>query len=256
MGPKEVGPGEAKGAPDHPHRGFETVTYMLEGAMEHRDSHGHHGVLGPGDVQWMTAGSGVIHSEMPTGDVNDQGGTMHGVQLWVNLPAAKKMMAPRYQDIKADTIPVVDVPGGTVRVLSGAFQGTEAVIDTIVPIRYLHVTLDAGASIQDTATAGHNAFVYVLTGSASVDDDAVAAQHLCLVDGMYAVTAGTDGADLLVLSGPPLGEPVARYGPFVMNSRAEIHQALEDYHAGRFGTIPPELGGGEAYLPGSESPKP
>ncbi len=254
MGPKEVGPGEAKGAPDHPHRGFETVTYMLEGAMEHKDSHGHHGVLGPGDVQWMTAGSGVIHSEMPTGDVNDQGGTMHGVQLWVNLPAERKMMDPRYQDIPADTIPVVDIEGGTVRVLSGQFQGTEAVIDTIVPIRYLHVTLGPGSSLQDTAPTGHNAFVYVLTGQTTVDDEVVPAQHLCHVDGLYAVTAGEDGADLLVLSGPPLGEPVARYGPFVMNTKAEIRQALEDYHAGRFGSIPPELGGGDAYLPGSETP--
>lgn len=255
MGPQDVGPGEAKGAPDHPHRGFETVTIMFEGAMEHKDSHGHHGVLGPGDVQWMTAGSGVIHSEMPTGDVNDQGGTMHGVQLWVNLPKEHKMMDPRYQDIHADTIPQVDIPGGKVRVLSGEFQGTEAVIDTIVPIRYLHVTLEPGADLQDAVPPGDTSFVYMLRGQATVDDEDVQAQHLCMIDGMYAVTAGDDGADFLVLSGRPLNEPVARYGPFVMNTKAEIRQALEDYHAGRFGNISPELGGGDAYLPGSESPR-
>jgi redox-sensitive bicupin YhaK (pirin superfamily) len=254
MGPKEVEAGEAKGAPDHPHRGFETVTYMIEGAMEHKDSHGHHGVLGPGDVQWMTAGSGVIHSEMPTGDVNDQGGTMHGIQLWVNLPAAQKMMDPRYQDVPSATIPEVKIDGGLVRVISGNFRGTTAVIDTIVPIRYLHVRLEAGASLMDDVPAGDNSFVYVLQGNLTVDDDAVPAKHLCHVDSHFAATAGAEGANFVVLSGKPIGEPVARYGPFVMTTRMEIQQALEDYHAGRFGSIPPELGGGDTYLPGSEKP--
>lgn len=254
MGPMDVGPGEAKGAPDHPHRGFETVTYMLSGAMEHKDSHGHHGVLGPGDVQWMTAGSGVIHSEMPTPAVAEKGGVMHGVQLWVNLPKDQKMMAPRYQDLVAGDIPEVAVAGGSVRVLSGTFQGTAAAIDTIVPIRYLHARLDAGAELDDTAPADHNAFAYVLSGTAVVDGVDAPAHHLVRLDGPARITAGADGAQLLLLSGKPLGEPVARYGPFVMNTREEIYQAVRDYQNGAFGTIPPELGGGTPYLPGEETP--
>ncbi len=243
MGPTETAPGEAKGAPDHPHRGFETVTYMLAGAMEHRDSHGHHGVLGPGDVQWMTAGSGVVHSEMPTGPTMEEGGVMHGVQLWVNLPAKQKMMAPRYQDIPAERIPNVPIEGGTVRVLSGQFQDTHAAIDTVVPIRYLHATLDAGTTLDDDAPAGHNAFVYVLAGTAEVAGHRVGPHHLVRVAGTYRIKAETS-VDALMLSGPPLGEPVARYGPFVMNTRDELQQALRDFQAGAFGTIAPEVSEG------------
>ncbi len=253
MGPTDVEAGEAKGAPDHPHRGFETVTYMLEGSMEHKDSHGHHGVLQPGDVQWMTAGSGVIHSEMPTGPVMQDGGRMHGVQLWVNLPAQHKMMAPRYQDLRAEDIPRVDVDGGTVRVISGRFRDVEANVDTIVPLRYLHASLQEGASLDDSHPDGHNAFAYVLAGDVTVAGERVGAHHLVMLDGPVTLQAHA-ASEILLLSGPPVGEPVARYGPFVMNTRAEIEQALRDYHAGDFGTIPPELGGGEPYLPGSESP--
>ncbi len=255
FGPTQVPPGEAKGAPDHPHRGFETVTYILEGAMEHKDSHGHHGIMGPGDVQWMTAGSGVIHSEMPTPEQAEKGGRSFGIQLWVNLPAEHKMMAPRYQDVPGETIPAHAIDGGSVRVISGDFRGTSAVIDTVVPIRYLHVQLDPGANLMDDIPEGHNGFVYVLEGSLTVDNDDVPAKHLCRVDAHFAASAGEEGANFLVLSGPPIGEPVARYGPFVMNTREEIRQALDDYHAGRFGSIPPELGGGESYLPGEETPK-
>lgn len=178
---------------------------------------------------------------------------MHGVQLWVNLPRERKMMAPRYQDIPAGTIPVAPIEGGTVRVISGAYGGTEAVIDTIVPIRYLHVRLDANGTFSDVSPQGHNGFVFLLSGSASLDGLEVTAHHLVRVEGAYQLNARTD-TEFLVLSGPPLGEPVARYGPFVMNTRAEIHQALQDYHDGKFGTIPPELGGSKPYLPGEETP--
>ncbi len=258
MGPSDVAPGEAKGAPDHPHRGFETVTYMIEGLMEHRDSNGNHGRLGPGDVQWMTAGSGVIHSEMPQAEVMERGGRSHGLQLWVNLPAKDKMMAPRYQDIPSARIPEVDVPGGKVRVLSGSFQGTDAVIDTRIPIQYLHAILEAEGAVEVTIPDGHNGFAYVLSGALAAGETHVAEQHLVtLPAGVTTIKAGAAGASAVVLSGPPLREPVARYGPFVMNTREEIYQAVRDYQAGRFGTIPATMEHGERrpYLPGAESPE-
>ena len=237
MGPTEPGPREAVGAPDHPHRGFETVTYMLAGKMEHKDSHGNHGVLGPGDVQWMTAGSGVVHSELPEPAFYETGGRMHGIQLWVNLPAKDKMMQPRYQDIPAAKMPEGHTDGGTVRIISGSYQGTGAIIDTIVPIQYLHVRLDG--TVPVTIPEGHNGFVYILSGevitSAGTGTDH---QLVRLTPGDHDLTGH---ADCLVLSGPPLGEPVSRYGPFVMNTREEIYQAVRDFQEGRFGTIDPMM---------------
>lgn len=254
MGPADPGPGEAVGAPDHPHRGFETVTYMLDGEIEHKDSHGNHGVIRPGGVQWMTAGAGVIHSEMPSEKILDEGGHTHGVQLWVNLPAADKMMPPRYQELDAADIPRAEFAGGWVKVISGRYKDTEAAIDTRIPIQYLHVHLDGGATEVDIPE-GHNAFAYVLLGEATVDGETVPAEHIIRLDGgTIAVEAGAD-TDVLVLSGPPLGEPVSRYGPFVMNTREEIYQAVRDFQAGRFGQIPPDVGGrgaGGAYLPGRD----
>lgn len=256
MGPKQVAPGEAKGAPDHPHRGFETVTYMLSGELEHRDSHGNHGVIRPGGVQWMTAGGGVIHSEMPTRQMLDEGGLMHGVQLWVNLPASDKMMQPRYQDLDQGDIPRHELPDGAgwVNVLSGRFDDTEAVIDTRIPIQYLHVHLVAGAGpVEPVVPEGHRAFVYVLLGGGTVDGDAATAGQIVLVEpGARTIEAGADGIDALVLSGKPLREPVARYGPFVMNTREQIYQAVRDFQEGRFGEIPPTDGGGRPYLPGRD----
>lgn len=253
MGPVDVGPREAKGAPDHPHRGFETVTMMLSGRLEHRDSHGQHGQLTPGDVQWMTAGQGVIHSEMPEQAFFEEGGRMHGIQLWVNLPAKDKMMEPRYQEIPAAKIPVAPIEGGEVRVLAGRFGDTEARIDTRTPITYLHVRLQEGASVPLARPEGHNAFVYILSGTLQVGDETVGAHQLALLDGDREARAEKD-AEFLHITGKPLGEPVARYGPFVMNTRAEIQQAVEDYNAGRFGTIPAQAGGGKPYLPGRETP--
>lgn len=252
MGPEDLGPRQAKGAPDHPHRGFETVTYMLEGAFEHHDSQGNHGILRPGDVQWMTAGSGVIHSEMPESSFFETGGRMHGVQLWVNLPAKDKMTAPRYQDIPAARIPEVTVPGGKVRVISGEFGGQQAVIETRIPIQYLHFILDAGAAVDATVPSGHNGMAYVLSGEAGVGGAKVSAHELAVVNGgPLHIAAGPAGVSLLVISGRPIGEPVARYGPFVMNTQQQIVQAIRDFNEGKFGSIKATMEHGERkpYLP-------
>jgi redox-sensitive bicupin YhaK (pirin superfamily) len=245
MGPVELPPGEAKGAPDHPHRGFETVSYILEGQTEHEDSAGHAGVLGPGDVQWMTAGAGVIHSEMPSREFSRGGGRMHGFQIWVNLPRRDKLMAPRYQELPAARIPVASTPDGTVRVkvIAGESLGARAVIDTRTPIQYLHFTLKPGARFEQPVPQEHNAFAYVFGGEGTfgpkgeraVDGQAV----LFANDGDSVVMSATGNAplELLLLSGVPLREPVVRYGPFVMNTQAEILQAFEDYQSGRMGRI-------------------
>jgi redox-sensitive bicupin YhaK (pirin superfamily) len=166
MGPMNVGPNQAKGAPDHPHRGFETVTYMLSGEMEHKDSHGHSGKLSPGDVQWMTAGAGVVHSEMPSAAFQKSGGTMHGFQLWVNLPREKKLMRPRYQEIQAVNIPTGTTDDGlaTARVIAGEALGVQAVIETITPIIYLHYTLKPGGRVDQPIPRSYNVFAYIVNG--------------------------------------------------------------------------------------------
>jgi redox-sensitive bicupin YhaK (pirin superfamily) len=248
MGPADHGPGEAKGAPDHPHRGFETVTYVLAGEMEHRDSVGHAGRLGPGDVQWMTAGAGVVHSEMPSEAFLRRGGRMHGFQLWVNLPRRDKMMAPRYQEVPAAHIPRATSADGlvTARVIAGEALGARAVIDTRTPIVYLHLSIRPGGEIVQPLPRSHAALVYAfggrgLVGSAArpVEDGQAA---LLGEDGdavLLRAPAGVPGPlEVLVLGGVPLREPVARYGPFVMNTEGEIRQAIEDYRRGRLGAIP------------------
>ncbi|MFC3530991.1 pirin family protein [Vogesella facilis] len=222
------------GFPPHPHRGFETVTYMLTGRMRHRDSGGNEGLLGPGGVQWMTAGRGVIHSEMP----EQEEGLMHGFQLWINLPAKRKMIPAAYQDIPSEQIPVLQLDDGTrVKVIAGHYGATAGTIqqpDT-EPL-YLDVTLAAGQAQQISIPAGHNAFLYVYQGQIGVGEPARQ-----VTEGRMAVlSAGGDGvsfsseqgASVLVLAGKPLGEPIAQYGPFVMNSRAELEQAFADYQAG------------------------
>ena len=243
MGPADLGPGEAKGAPDHPHRGFETVTYMLAGRMQHKDSEGNAGRLGPGDVQWMTAGAGVIHSEMPEAGFAARGGRMHGFQLWVNLPRQDKMMAPRYQDVPAARIPVVKTPDGrvTVRVIAGEALGAKAVIDTRTPIIYLHYTLEPGARVTQPVPGTYNVFAYVFGGHGLIgrEDRPVAEGQMAMLTGdaeqVALASPAQDSAplDVLMIGGVPLREPVARYGPFVMNTRAEIIQAMDDYRAGR-----------------------
>jgi redox-sensitive bicupin YhaK (pirin superfamily) len=241
MGPVAHGPGDAKGAPDHPHRGFETVTYVLEGAIEHGDSQGNHGRIGAGDVQWMTAGSGVVHSEMPSEEIRRNGGRVHGFQLWVNLPRRDKMMKPRYQELRAADIPTATSDDGkiTVTVIAGQSLGTHATIDTRTPIIYLHVRLAAGARFTQTIPETYNAFAYVINGEATFGDRVARENDVPIFDrdGDEVTIATNTGAELLLIAGVPLHEPVARYGPFVMNTPGEIRQAMLDYQSGRFGEI-------------------
>jgi quercetin 2,3-dioxygenase len=246
MGPATYGPGEAKGAPDHPHRGFETVTYMLEGRFEHEDSAGNRGAIAAGDVQWMTAGRGVVHSEMPSDDIRRRGGRIHGFQVWVNLPSRDKMMAPRYQEVPASGIPQAATPDGKadVRVIAGEALGVRAVIDTRTPIVYQDWKLRPGAAVEQPLAEGHHAMVYVFEGSAEIGSDGRPLRdgELGLLGPGTGVrlavpTGAPTGARLLLLAGQPLREPVARYGPFVMNTESEIEQAFSDYRSGRFAEI-------------------
>ncbi|HZO82732.1 MAG TPA: pirin family protein [Candidatus Binataceae bacterium] len=247
MGPVELGPGEAKGAPDHPHRGFETVTYMIAGKMEHRDSHGNAGRLTPGDVQWMTAGAGVVHSEMPEADFARRGGRMHGFQLWVNLPRRDKMIRPHYQELPAAKIPAAaSADGGVaVRVIAGEAMGERAVIATRTPIVYLHWTLKPAARVVQPMPVEYNAFAYVFGGEGRFGREESAATERQMVifagDGDAVSIAAPASAPLeaLLIAGVPLREPVARYGPFVMSTKEEVIAAIEDYQAGRMGAIAP-----------------
>jgi redox-sensitive bicupin YhaK (pirin superfamily) len=225
------------GFPDHPHRGFETVTYMLTGRMRHRDSAGNEGLLASGGVQWMTAGRGVIHSEMP----EQSEGLMEGFQLWLNLPAKDKMQQPWYKDFQAGEIPVVKTENGaTVRVIAGESQGVAGAVQREVtePL-YIDVEVPAGEAFSQAIREGHNAFIYTYRGEVTVDGKAVPAQSMAIL----ANNAGADGVTIkagpdsrfILLSGKPLNEPIVQYGPFVMNSQAEIFQAVEDFRAGRLG---------------------
>ncbi|MEN0068334.1 MAG: pirin family protein [Myxococcota bacterium] len=244
MGPITYGPGEAVGAPDHPHRGFETVTYVLDGEMAHADSAGHSGALTPGDVQWMTAGAGVVHREMPSRRVQKEGGRVHGFQLWVNLPRAKKRVAPRYQELSSASIPEATTPDGraTVRVIAGEALGVEAAASTLTPVIYHHWKLSPGADIEVPLPLDHNIGVYVFDGEIVVGDQTLRSGQLAVLGAGEAVRLAAEGeAQALVLGGRPLGEPVAWGGPFVMNTREEVMEAFEDFQRGQMGTIPPEI---------------
>jgi len=247
MGPITVAPNQAKGAPDHPHRGFETVTYMLSGEMEHKDSQGHAGRLNSGDVQWMTAGAGVIHAEMPSAEFQRTGGTLHGFQLWVNLPRENKMMQPRYQEIPSARIPTARSEDElvTVRVIAGEALGARAVIETITPIMYLHFTIRPGGHVMQQVPEQYNAFAYVVDGEGlfgAEDERALDGQMVLFAQDGDEVRIENPGdakttLEVLLIAGVPLNEPVARYGPFVMNTESEIRQAIEDYQRGRMGAI-------------------
>jgi redox-sensitive bicupin YhaK (pirin superfamily) len=247
LGPVRWGPGEGIGAPDHPHRGFETVTYLLSGGFQHKDSAGHAGKLNPGDVQWMTAGSGVVHSELPSDAFMRDGGVMHGFQIWVNLPARDKMIKPRYQEIPSAEIPLAISADGKIKVhvIAGASLGQSAVIETRTPITYLHFTIQPGGEIEQAVPAGYNALIYLISGEVQTGKDQKLVregQMARLGDGdvVRLAVVSSDAArpaDLLLLAGQPLNEPVARYGPFVMNTREEIEQAFRDYQSGRMGHI-------------------
>ena len=241
FGPVEFGPGEGTGTPWHPHRGFETVTYLLEGDAEHRDSMGNHGFLGAGDTQWMTAGSGVLHKEGPSAAAQQRGGRTHGLQLWVNLPSSLKMTTPEYQDLRAADIvrPQADAEheGAIVRVIAGELFGLTGPGRTHTPISYAHVTLDATASVSSALPAGHVVLVYPLTGGVRVADKDVDEGILAVVEGDQLVITGVaPRSEVIVLTGQPIGEPVARYGPFVMNTDEEVRQAFVDFDHGRFGS--------------------
>ena len=247
MGPMELGPGEAKGAPDHPHRGFETVTYVLSGELEHKDSRGHAGRLGTGDVQWMTAGAGVVHSEMPSAAFAREGGRMHAFQLWVNLPKRDKMMKPRYQEIPSAHIPKASSSDGlvTATVIAGEALGQKAVIETRTPIMYLHYRIKPGGSVSQQVPHAYSGFAYVIDGEGTfgVDSEHAADGQMVLFaqDGDEVRIENPADAkttlEVLLIAGLPLNEPVARYGPFVMNTREEIYQAIEDYRTGKMGEI-------------------
>jgi quercetin 2,3-dioxygenase len=247
MGPVDYAPGKAIGAPDHPHRGFETVTYLLAGAMRHRDSRGHAGALTPGDVQWMTAGDGVVHSEMPDPEFQKRGGLMHGFQLWVNLPGKDKRMRPRYQEVPAERIPEAATADGKVRVrvIAGEALGRKAVIETRTPILYLHFTLEPGGRVAQPVPEGFNVFAFVVSGAGLFGKDATrGTDGDCVIFAKGrgdAVLEATERAEILLIGGLPLNEPVARYGPFVMNTKAEIVEAFEDFEAGRMGSIQPDV---------------
>ena len=231
MGPVECGPGEAIGALDHPHRGFESVTYVLEGEMEHEDSAGHRGRLGAGDVQWMTAGRGIVHSEMPSRAMRQRGGRMHGCQTWVNLPARDKLTAPRCQEIARAAIPEAATPDGqaVVHVIAGQALGAKAVIETRTPIGYLHWIFSPGASVDVPVPADHAAYVYVFEGAVRVGGREMKDGQLAILsDGNRVQLEASERAQALLLTGVPLREPVVQYGPFVMNTEKEIVQAIED----------------------------
>lgn len=250
LGAVEYAPGEAKGAPDHPHRGFETVTYVLDGAIEHKDSTGGGGLITNGATQWMTAGAGIVHSEMPTEELVAKGGLFHGVQMWVNLPATEKWTPPRYQDIEPGGVALVASPDGgvLVRVIAGDVGGQAGPGRTRTPIAYAHATLSPGARLELPWRADFNALVYVLAGTGFVGPDGQPigeAQLAVLGPGGHVVLsadprqpATTPTLEVLLLGGRPIGEQVAWYGPFVMNTKAEILQAIEDYTSGRMGSIP------------------
>lgn len=251
IGPLDLSSGEAKGAPDHPHRGFETVTYMLDGRFEHKDSQGHLGKLGSGDVQWMTAGAGVVHSEMPEKEFARKGGRLHGFQLWVNLPKRDKMMKPHYQEISSSNIPLVNTADGlvTAKVIAGKALGVNAVIETRIPIMYVHFTFQPGASIVQPVPKEYNTFAYVIGGQGifgttnDKQEEEVSRGQMVIFekDGEQIVIRAPKYAksplDILLIGGTPLNEPVARYGPFVMNTKEEVYQAIEDYRNGTMGTI-------------------
>ena len=250
MGEVEYAPGEPKGTPWHPHRGFETVTYIIDGAFRHQDSHGGGGLISDGDTQWMTAGSGLLHIEVPPEELVVAGGVFHGLQLWVNLPKAKKFSPPRYQDIRGGKVGLLTTHdgGALVRVIAGDVDGHPGPGVTHTPISMVHATVSPGARLELPWNPAFNALVYVLSGVGSVGAERrpIAMGQLAVFGDGDSVTVTADDVqesrspnlEIVVLGGQPIREPIAWYGPFVMNTRAELLQAVEDYQAGKLGVIP------------------
>ena len=251
MGEVEYAPGEPKGTSWHPHRGFETVTYIIDGTFQHRDSAGGGGLITNGDTQWMTAGGGILHIERPPEEMVAAGGLFHGIQLWVNLPAAQKWVDPRYQDIRAGQVTLLRSPdgGALVRVIAGEVAGHAGPGITYTPIAMTHVTVSPGARLELPWAPEFNALAYVLAGRGSVGPEPAPIRTGQLAvfgrggDTLVLTADGnqdshTPSLEVLILGGRPIGEPVAAYGPFVMNNQAELQQAFQDFQAGRMGTIP------------------
>ncbi|HZW02049.1 MAG TPA: pirin family protein, partial [Candidatus Deferrimicrobium sp.] len=250
MGEVEYAPGEPKGTPWHPHRGFETVTYMIDGIFEHSDSNGGGGVITNGDTQWMTAGAGILHIEKPPEHLVMSGGLFHGFQLWVNLPRSQKWAAPRYQDLRADAVALVASPdgGALLRIIAGDVAGFRGPGSTYTPMTQVHATLSPGAQLDLPWRADYNALLYVLNGQGSVGPEqrTIAMGQLAVFGAGDSISlrasslqeSRSPNMDVLILGGRPIREPVAWMGPFVMNTREEVVQAFHDYQAGRLGAIP------------------
>ncbi len=242
-GPRYFAPTDhPRGVGEHPHRGFETVTIVYDGVVAHRDSAGNAGVIGPGDVQWMTAASGIVHEEFHEKAFAKKGGTLHAIQLWVNLPKASKMSAPGYQTILNADIPAIDLDGGAgrLRVIAGSFQGRKGPARTFTPVELYDLELKGGHSIALTIPEEQNASIFVLQGRASVNGSPAAGEAeliVCQRSGSQVVVEAQKDSRILVMAGAPIDEPVARYGPFVMNTKAELIQAVQDYQAGRMGHL-------------------
>lgn len=239
FGPERIRPGDEGGLNPHPHRGFETVTFLFQGAMEHHDSSGGHGHLRAGGVQWMTAGSGIVHAEYREKEFARTGGVLEGVQLWVNLPRKFKMEAPHYQDLPAEKFAVATFPGGEARVVAGELLGARGPAVSYTPIIAAHVKLEAGASVELPIPASFNAYVYAVRGSGRSPTAAFAKNQLVEYrgDGGIVQVTASEALDFLLLAGEPIDEPVVSWGPFVMNTREEILKARDDYLAGRMGTL-------------------
>ena len=249
-GAVEYAPGEAKGAPWHPHRGFETVTYVIDGAIQHKDSTGGGGVITDGATQWMTAGAGILHDELPTDEIVTRGGLFHAVQLWVNLPKGLKFTPARYQSIEPQSLKLLtsDDGGALIRLIAGNLGEYEGPGVTWTPITYLHATIHAGGRVQLPWRPDFNALVYVMAGEGTVGPErrplregqmaVLGKGEVVTVEANAVQASKTPDLEVLVLGGTPLREPVVFHGPFVMNTRDEIYDAIRDYHAGRMGTIP------------------
>ena len=240
-GPQYFSPTDhPRGVGEHPHRGFETVTVVYEGVVAHRDSAGNSGVIGPGDVQWMTAASGIVHEEFHEKAFASQGGTLHAIQLWVNLPRASKMSVPGYQTILNADIPAIELGGGELRVIAGSFQGREGPAHTFTPIQLYDLQLKVGERSPLTFPDGHNASIFVLQGCISVNGSPKAGEAeliVCTRNGSQVMIEAQEDSRLLIMSGEPIEEPIARYGPFVMNTKAELVQAVQDYQVGKMGHL-------------------
>jgi len=231
-----------RGVGEHPHRGFETVTIVYEGVLAHRDSAGHAGVIGPGDVQWMTAASGVVHEEFHEKEFAKKGGTLHAIQLWVNLPRASKMSAPRYQTILNADIPAINLDGGAgqLRVIAGSYLGHKGPARTFTPVELYDLQLKAGRQAQLSLPEGHNTSVFVLQGRATVNGSHEAGEAeliVCKRNGSRVTIDAKEESRILIMSGEPIEEPIARYGPFVMNTKTELIEAIQDYQSGKMGHL-------------------